>query len=189
MPNISSDECLLRANHIFGSGDVIIEISKNYGGSQKDSIAGAVPTPDGGFIGYGSSQSSDNDLNQNYGDYDYWVFRVDAAGEIIWSRNYGGSLHESAFDLVLKDDGNIVVLGRTYSDDVDVSNHYGESDVWIIELDPSGNLINDRNFGGTNFDDGMRIDIDIDGNYVFIGSTSSEDLDLEDNSILFQICG
>ncbi len=50
---------------------------KTYGGSYRDSVAGAQQTADGGFIMAGESR----------------VIKLDASGNIIWSKSYGVTLY------------------------------------------------------------------------------------------------
>ncbi|MEO5569622.1 MAG: T9SS C-terminal target domain-containing protein, partial [Bacteroidia bacterium] len=67
---------------------------KNYGGSDFEQPFGSEPTADGGIILGGHSISDDGDINSNNGDYDWWVFKINSAGNIVWQKSYGGSQYD-----------------------------------------------------------------------------------------------
>ena len=59
---------------------------KTYGGSSGDDCAHSIQqTSDGGFIVAGATSS------YGAGSFDYWVLKLDANGNIIWQKTYGGS--------------------------------------------------------------------------------------------------
>lgn len=53
----------------------------------------AKPTPDYGFILAGSSLSkkSGNKTEDNNGDLDYWIWKMNEEGELDWQKNFGGT--------------------------------------------------------------------------------------------------
>jgi hypothetical protein len=61
-----------------------------FGGTDFDSLHSIVMTPDGGFIVGGLSQSppSGNKESARIGSYDYWIVKVDVAGNKLWDRTY-----------------------------------------------------------------------------------------------------
>ena len=56
-----------------------------------------------------------------------------------------------------------------------VCNYYNHGtsayDIWLIKINPSGNLIWDKNFGGTNHDYGFSVLQTFDGGFALAGST------------------
>jgi hypothetical protein len=52
-------------------------------------------------------------------------------------------------------------------------------DIWIINIDSTGNLIWERAYGGSNPDYEGRIMADMEGNYYFCGTVSSNDGDVQ----------
>lgn len=77
-PNGELDVWIIKIN---SSGDLIWE--KSFGGSGRDGsylffhgVHFAV-TDDGGILVASKSKSADGDLPGNYGDYDYWIFRLE----------------------------------------------------------------------------------------------------------------
>src|SRR5436190_19267636 len=68
-----------------------IEWQKTYGGDGRDRQPCLARAFDGGFFlgGQSSSGVSGNKGTTNYGDYDFWVLRLDAQGNKIWEGDFG----------------------------------------------------------------------------------------------------
>src|SRR5690606_12378535 len=63
--------------------------SKTYGGSNDENAARITKTNDGGYLLSGYTSSNDGDVSGNEGFQDYWILKVDAAGNIVWDKNFG----------------------------------------------------------------------------------------------------
>ncbi|MEZ5147204.1 MAG: hypothetical protein R2759_09010 [Bacteroidales bacterium] len=63
---------------------------------------------------------------------DFWIVKIDDEGNIIWDKIVGGNGDVWAGSLT--NDGGIVMIGTTYSNDGDVSISYGGPDSWIVKL-------------------------------------------------------
>ncbi len=72
-------------------------------------------------------------------------------------------------------DGGFVITGNSKSSDLDVSNNAGENDVWLIKTDAFGNLVWQKNFGGSRIDFGFDAVENIDKSILLVGETSSTD--------------
>ncbi|MCC6726468.1 MAG: gliding motility-associated C-terminal domain-containing protein [Saprospiraceae bacterium] len=154
---------------------------KAYGGSLNERVESIQPTSDGGYILAGYSQSNNGDLTDNHGEFDYWVLKIDADGNLIWQRNLGGSLSEYAFDAVQTTDGGYLVAGSSFSSDFDLTGNNGFYDYWIAKLDASGNLDWQKNFGGNGEE--RAYDVEINANGAFIaGSSNSATIDVNGNN-------
>ncbi|GAB1308637.1 lipoprotein [Urechidicola sp. KH5] len=151
-----------------------------FGGSFTDTPYGIAPTIDGGFILAGSSDSTDVDVSENKGNYDYWIVKINANGDLVWERNFGGSQIDEARSIVRSNDGNYVILGDSRSNDFDITNPRGAADMWLIKIDDSGNLIWEKSIGGTSFDAGRKILSNTEG-FLLTGSSRSSDLDVSEN--------
>ena len=77
-------------------------------------------------------------------------------------------------------DGNYLIVGDTRSNDVMVSSNNGAADVWIIKITPSGNLLWEKNYGGSGFDTAQDI-VKLDDGYIITGSSRSADGDVTVN--------
>ena len=69
----------------------IIQWQKTLGGTDWEEASDIEQTTDGGYILVGWSSSTDGDVSQNHGSLDYWIVKLDYAGNIQWQKSYGGS--------------------------------------------------------------------------------------------------
>lgn len=152
-----------------------------YGGTNNDRAYDVVQTPDGGFMMVGNSESDDFDITNPLGSYDYWVVKIDAAGNLQWQQNYGGSGIEIAYSITRTMDGNYLILGDSRSTDQQVSNPKGNADAWLIKINETGDLLWQKSYGGSQFDTGRSIIEKPDGNLIVFGTSRSNDQDVSNN--------
>ncbi|HKR03833.1 MAG TPA: T9SS type A sorting domain-containing protein [Bacteroidia bacterium] len=155
---------------------------KNYGGSAFDQGMEIIQRADGGYTFMALSQSDDHDVTGNHGQSDIWIVKLDNAGNIQSERSYGGSFHESdSFvfpEMKFTDDGGLLVVTSSNSNDGDVSGNHGGPDVWVFKTDSTGNIQWQKCLGGSNADNGYSIDATYDGGYIVAGDTKSIDGDV-----------
>ena len=160
---------------------------KFYGGSRNDGdhFAEIIQTQDKGIVCITGAASFDGDLDTNYGSTDYWLFKTDSAGNLLWEKNFGGSDDEDGHNVLPMPDGGFIINGHTASNDVDVSGHHnpgsGIHDGWIVRVGPSGNIIWQKCIGGTGFELVNQMVMDDSGHIVMTGYTSSTDGDVSGN--------
>lgn len=107
-----------------------------YGGSDLDFAFSGIETPDGGFAVGGSTRS------YGAGSLDFWLLRLDANGDSIFSRTFGGPAWERCDAIVLADDGGFVLAGNTSS--------YGAGgDMWLVKAASNGDSLWSRYYGGS----------------------------------------
>lgn len=135
----------------------------------------------GGYVTVGNSRSLDFDVGGNNGNYDYWVVKTDTTGNVLWENNFGGSHRELAYDIVDSGDGGFVIVGASYSSDIDVGANYGFDDYWVIKIDSTGTLIWENNYGGSSHDKASSITKTSDGGFVIAGSSQSSSNDVSTN--------
>ena len=157
---------------------------RTFGGTSVDGLAMIQQTGDGGYIlgCYSQSGVSGNKTQPNWGMLDYWIIKLDAAGNFIWDRDVGGDRDDYLTSIEQTSDGGYIVGGFSLSGisgsksqpnwDVTLST----SDYWIVKLDLNGNQQWDKRFGGTFWDAGIDNNIvDVkqttDGGYI-VGSIS-----------------
>ena len=149
-----------------------------YGGSFTDTAYAAAETQAKNFIIVGSSDSDDVDISNNKGSYDFWALKLSNDGELLWEKSYGGSEIEEARDIIMTSDGNFLIVGNTRSRDADVSLNNGAADVWLIKINPNGELIWEKTFGGSSFDNAQAIHKTQNNDYIIAGNSRSSDIDL-----------
>lgn len=158
-----------------------LEWRRYFGGTNNDRAHAVVEAHSGGFIMAGFSESDDFDISDTRGSYDFWVIKIGTDGELVWERSFGGSGIEISYDIARTKDQAYVVVGNTFSSDIDVSINQGESDVWLIKIDDSGTLLWERTYGGSDFDGARGVSLSGDGGFVICGNSKSKDGDLRGN--------
>lgn len=158
-----------------------IEWRRYFGGTNNDRAHAVVQADDGGFVMAGFSESDDFDISNTKGSYDFWVLKINTQGDLVWERSFGGTGIEISQDIIKTEDGNYVVTGHTFSADTDVSKNNGESDVWMIKIDDSGNLLWETTLGGSQFDAAENVSLAKDGGFIISGNSKSADVDVTEN--------
>ena len=156
---------------INGNGDKVW--SKLYGGSGFDQPSAVIRTTDGGYVVAGYSSSIDGDVvgGHGFGSYDVWVIKIDANGNKLWAKTYGGSGHDFAGDVIATPDGGYLIVGGAGSTDGDISGNLGNSDMWAIRLDANGNKLWAKNFGGSLSEAANAVAADANGGFILAGSS------------------
>ena len=153
----------------------------SFGGSGQERAYNIQQTMDGGFIIAGSTASNNGDVTGNKGMGDNWLVRLDASGNLLWQRTYGGNQWDEAWSVVETPDGGFVVAGHTWSNNGDVTGNKGAVDWWITRLDASGNLIGQRTLGGTNIEVPFSIRQTSDDGFIIAGYSLSNNGDVSGN--------
>lgn len=142
----------------------------NFGGSRNDVFTSVVATRDNGYIVAGHTQSNDFDITDKQDDsFDFWVVKFDSSHQIQWNRTYGGSDNDRARKIIQTSDGNFVVIGYAGSSDGDVVANNGFRDVWVLKLDPNGDILWQQSFGFAGNDEGFDIKESLDRNLYVAG--------------------
>jgi len=156
------------------------EWRRYFGGTNNDRAYASVQADDGGILMIGASESNDFDISDPNGSYDFWAVRIDASGNLVWERSFGGSEIDIAFDVTKTPDGNYVIAGDTRSNDGDVTEFNGNADVWVIKINDQGTLLWEKTLGGTNFDSARAVIATTNG-IAITGSSRSNDIDVTAN--------
>ena len=220
--------------------------NKTYGGSNDEKANDIIQTNDGGFVVIGYTFSNDGDVSNNAGQQDFWVFKTDPQGNILWekpfgyagldyglsiiqtndngyfltgvldvtgsggegntrnsqtlhaggdywalkldtngnlqwSKYFGGYFTDTAFDGIQTDDNGFLIVGSSDSEDVDISDNIGSYDFWIVKVNSYGILEWENNYGGSQIDEAHKIIKTDDGNFLIVGDTRSEDIDISNS--------
>jgi hypothetical protein len=158
-----------------------VTFSHNYGGSNDEQFFGGSGCADGGFVMGGLSLSDDHDLLQvNIDSANIFIVKCDSYGNKKWSRTYGGNRYDKTRYIMEDSDQNLVMVGGSTSTDGDINNNYGYGDLFVAKLNPAGDVIWFKNYGGSNWEGGRYVIETHNGNYVFCGYTGSTDHDISD---------
>ncbi len=110
----------------------------------------------------------------NHGIVDVWIVNVDPLFNIRWSALMGGSLQDIPAAITSDINSNIYVAATSYSNLSGLDPNAGGADVWVFKLSPQGNLLWQKNFGGSSQDIASDIHFHRDG-YVYVTAHSSSD--------------
>jgi hypothetical protein len=132
-----------------GSGN--IQWQKTYGGNNDDTIWTVIETSDGGFMagGFSDSDMSGDKTENSQGNLDFWVLKLDSAGNIQWQNTIGGNGIDRLRSIIETDD-EYFILGGSSSSDISGDRTYpliGSTDTWLVWLNSSGSIIYQKSFG------------------------------------------
>ncbi|MBU0764611.1 MAG: T9SS type A sorting domain-containing protein [Bacteroidetes bacterium] len=156
----------------------VIQWEKNFGGSGTEQANRMRQTSDGGFVMAGAASSADGDISAPIGNFDYWIVKLDNAGNFLWEKSYGGTMSDQANDIIETSDGGLLIAGFSYSGDGDVSVNQGAEDVWIVKTDAAGTIQWEKSYGGSASDVANSVVQTADGGYIIAGYSNSNDGDI-----------
>lgn len=157
--------------------DGALQWQKTLGGGGTDQGYAVRALPGGGYLLAGVTGSSDGDVTGLDGFWDGWVVETDATGEVVRERTLGGSSSDGALALCLTADGGSIVVGRTSSNDGDVSGNHGGQDAWAVKLDAIGGIEWQRALGGSLTEEATAV-AQVDDGYVVSAMAYSNDGDV-----------
>ena len=170
----------------FNADDTLLW-SKTFGGTNSDKGNDIIQTSDGGFAVLGYSESNDEDVTQNAGSQDFWVLKLTSEGNITWQKSFGYAGADYGTTLIQTSDNGYLLSGVI---DVTASGGQGNSrnsqrhaggDIWTIKLDASGTLQWSKYYGGSFTDTSYGVAKTDDNGFIMIGSSDSEDVDINGN--------
>jgi hypothetical protein len=142
--------------------------SKTFGGTANDSARSVRQTSDGGYILAGATTSF------GAGGADFYLIKTDGNGNEVGTRTFGGTSTESGYSVQQTSDGGFIVAGTTTSFGA------GQQDIYLVRIDPTGNEVWSRTFGGNNMDVAECVQKTSDGGYIVVGWTQSFGAGLSD---------
>lgn len=155
-----------------------IQWSKCFGGSKNEELLD-MEIINGRTYLAGYANSTDGDIPPQQKNYDVWLLALDANGNKIYSKVYGGSQNDVAYSMTRGNNGTLTLAGYTTSDDGDVSGAKGSQDYWVININPAnGNLNWQKVLGGTDADYANSVITDADGSYIVGGISYSDNGDV-----------
>jgi hypothetical protein len=159
----------------------IVEWSYSVGGDFTDEAFGVANDMNGAV--YVTGRIGGSSFLEDRGVSDGFLTKLDASGNLIWERTFGGGGYEIGWDVAIDAAGNPIVVGAT-SDSLGGTNN-GGNDVLVLKYDSDGNEVWTRQFGSTGEDFGGGIAIDPTGNILLsgiaggnlgLGNSESDDL-------------
>lgn len=153
------------------------EWDRTFGGSSGDYLFATFQTPDGGYFlaGYSQSGISGDRTQASRGGVDYWVLKLDANGNKLWDKAFGGSSQDELYSALQTADGGYILAGRSSSgvSGEKTQPSQGGFDYWIVKIDANGSKQWDRTYGAPGTDLLSAIQQVEDGGFLLIGGTWS----------------
>lgn len=160
-------------------GQPVIVWDKVYGSYRDDNGIQLIASEEGGCVFTAWPYEAGNgDIPSKKGERDVWACKLDANGEIVYSRVLGGSQDDYAGSVIGTADGGAIFQYGTLSSDFDIPYRIGEYDVVFHKLDAAGKTAWVNVFGSTGGDSGLALQKE-DGNFLMYLYYSHNDGDLE----------
>jgi hypothetical protein len=152
----TNNDCWLVKTDAYGN----MEWNRTYGGSEPDRAFALVETSDGGYAIAGETTSF------NVENYDFWLVKTDANGNMEWNKTYGKATSEGANSLIETSDGGFALAGAT--------THFGilftpYSDFWLVKTDAHGNMEWNQTYGKAETEIAQSLVETSDGGYAIAG--------------------
>lgn len=155
-----------------GAGN--IKWQMNYGYTNSDTIASIIQTSDGGYMigGYSLSLIPGVAKPGAAGDYDSYLIKIDASGNIAWQKMYGhgAGVIDGGFYVQETNNNNFIMTTNSNLAGLGGYNYY------IVRTDSSGNQINDFMYGGNNTEEPYGFCKDLNGDFIIAGHSSSTNI-------------
>jgi len=119
--------------------------------------------------------SGTSNLTPN-GAFDVFITKLDAAGNFVWAKSFGGTDLDKANAIILDRIGNVYITGE-FRDTADFDpgkgtknmTASGNFDIFISQLNASGNLLWAETYGSNIQDKGVALHLDKSGNLYTTG--------------------
>ncbi len=169
------------------AGSQTFDWAKRIGGTQSDNARSIAADSAGNVYTLGGFRSGvDFDPGTGVsnliatGQSDIALSKLDASGNFLWAKQFGGPGYEYGIQVKIDADGNIYCTGY-FADSVDFDpgagtnflKSAGSDDAFVVKLDPSGNLLWAKRIGAGNNDRGNGLAVDSSGNVYWTGMYSS----------------
>lgn len=111
------------------------------------------------------------------GNFDAFVACFLDDGDLAWSTFFGGPEHDEAFDLIVLENDDVAVVGKTRSLELPetggpVQNaNAGSFDAFAAVVSPDGTTLRRTTFFGGSFEDEARAVVELDGDLILAGDS------------------
>jgi hypothetical protein len=152
---------------------------KRYGGTDEDKLISIKRTDEGGYIlgGWSASGIGGDKTQPNWGSYDYWIIKIDSAGNQLWDKRFGSVYIDRFMALEQTKDGGYILGGNSeyYASGDRTQNCLGNQDFWIVKINSAGIIQWEKVFGGAGGEDELSMIIETCGeSYLIAGSSYSD---------------
>lgn len=146
------------------------EIWRNHYGSEYDDYGfDLIQESNGDVLMTGSKGGFFDDVHGNFKnhDADIYLIKTDANGNEVWQKTYGGNQHDFGQKITPMEDGGYFIFGSSQS------GSHGSFDMILIKTDDNYNEEWRTYYGGTEYEYGMSMDKNEQGDLFLFGTTKS----------------
>lgn len=130
---------------------------KELGDRGNNTVNSVIQMDDGTFVAAGQTTSA------GAGNWEGWVTRLDANGDLLWQKVYGTAEAEFIEAIQSTTDGGLITAGWTWAD---------KRDGWVMKLDAAGQVEWSRGFDRLGNEEFHRVLARSDGTYLLAGKSS-----------------
>lgn len=160
---------------------------RTIGGNGQEKLHSINKTPDGGYI-IGGTSSSDTSLltpegkedkwgkkAPSKGNLDIWIIKLNAQGDMVWQKTYGGQYADELKAITPTKDGGYIVgcYSNSPKSEDKAKDNFGEGDFWILKLNHNGDIDWEKTIGGSQDDNLFALIPTQDGGYLAGGNSNS----------------
>lgn len=149
---------------------------KSFGGTNQDNHVNHIQTPDGNYIFTGYTLSNNGDIAVNYGLNDAFLAKIDANGNYLWKKVYGGNNDDVPLNIINSNDNGVVLVSKSKSDSNTFSTNKGNNDLWVTKFDADGNITWNVPIAGSGNEEKAMVISTLNG-YIISLVTNSSDFD------------
>ncbi|MCK5839731.1 MAG: PKD domain-containing protein, partial [Bacteroidales bacterium] len=124
----------------------------------------------------------------NNGDFDAYIVKYSAGGDVMWVDGIGGIYEDRGYGLCILNDNKLFVTGTFKSPSLQVGTqtllNNGDYDCFFIELDLDGNVISAENIGGANKEGGQALTTSIGDRVILGGYFTSSSINIGDHTLI-----
>ena len=128
------------------------------------------------IAGYATGETAFNTTNilqVTPGNSDIYVAKYNSTGALVWWKQFGGSFSDRAYDLAIGSDQNLVITGQFFGSvnfgSVNLQSAQNSKDIFLLKLNPSGNVIWARKEGGNLAENAYGVTVDNQNNVILTG--------------------
>ena len=102
---------------------------------------------------------------------DFWLFKIDSNGEIVWSHTYGDYHNEITSSLVQTNDGGFLMVGQKQNAGLANNDDLG----WMVKTDSDGEVMWTRTYGSHGYNEMKAVIQTYDNGFLVVGRDSNAD--------------